>query len=418
MAVDTPPDAVPHLNYDPFSLPQRDHPYPVWSAMRDEAPVLWSDVVNAWVVTRYADAVRIIADTETFRNEGSTRSLATPPREVSDVLATGLPRDELRSTQDLDGPEHARIRKFLAAILTPRRIGGLAPRAREIADDLLAPMVERGGGDFVADFAYRLPLALITQLLGIPEEDGERLHHWSTQKMALQWGRLDPQDHVRAAQDYVDFQNYLVDLVQRRRAEPTGDVVSAFTQLRMPDERPLTDTEIVGQMMGLIAAGHETTTNFLGLTMWRLLENREVWRSVCANPSLIPGLVEEGLRLESPAGIWRRTSRAVTLHGTEIPAGARVQVLLPAANRDTDAFPSADVLDVHRGPEHPHLAFGRGIHYCIGAGLARIEGKAAFESLVTAAPGIRLAEGFVAHFKPNASQRYLECLTVEIGSPQ
>jgi cytochrome P450 len=174
------PDEQEHVDYDPFSLPQRDNPYPVWSELRDHEPVVWSAAIGAWVVSRYEDAVQIIGDTKTFVNEGSTRSFFPPPHEVQAVLDEGLPRDEIRSTQDLDPPDHTRIRKFMLAILTPRRIAGLAPRAREISDRLLQGMVDRGGGDFVADFAYKLPLTLLTQLLGIPDADGEQLHTWST----------------------------------------------------------------------------------------------------------------------------------------------------------------------------------------------------------------------------------------------
>lgn len=404
---------VQHGSYNPFVNPQRDDPHPVWHTAREHRPVQWSEALDAWVVTRYELVRQAISAPAVFRNTGSTAPVRPVPATVAAVLDRGLPVGELRSTVSRDGDEHRRIRKFLVSVLTPRRFGDLEEQCRTTADRLVDGFVDEGKADLVEAFAYRLPLAVIVELMGTSHADAEKLHDWSSKKMALQWGELPLADHLEAAQAYLEFQDYLLAVVRARRENPGADVISELIQVRM-DERPLTDAEIVGIMMGFVAAGHETTMNFLALTVLHCLERPGTWQSLVDDPARIPGLVEESLRFDAPAqAIWRTVGEDTELGGVALAAGARVLLVLASANRDADAYTEPDAFTLGRRPESPHLAFGRGVHACVGAGLARLEGKVALETLTRRLPDLRLAEGFTASFAPNAVQRFLDALPVE-----
>jgi cytochrome P450 len=402
-------------SYDPFAEVQRTNPFPVWERARAESPVFYNDVLNAWVVTRYEDVRKVIENPAVFRNAGSHDPVRPRPQAVTDLLMRGLPPNELRSTLTMDGPEHLRIRRFLATIFTPRRIGTLEERTREITAELIDGIIAQGKADFVSDFAYQLPLILITRMLGAPAEDAERLHYWSSQKFSLQWGNLDEDEQLAAAQDYLDFQRYMQDLISQRRESRTDDVISALTfNAKQVDESPLREGELVAVLMGLIAAGHETTTNFMASTLLHAMEDRPVWDRMCRDPEYIPVVLEEGLRFDSPAyNIWRTTATEASVAGTVIPAGARVAVVLGSANRDERAFGDAASFCPAHNTEQPHVAFGRGMHFCLGAPLARLEGKVAFEELTRRIPSIRLTPGFKPSYAPNAVQRRLQWLPVE-----
>jgi cytochrome P450 len=408
-----PPDETGRI-YDPFIAPQKDNPHVVWKRSRQAMPVFWSDVVGTWVVSNYKDVAEVLGDPTTFINAGGTRSLQAVPAEVEKILAEGYPENELRSPLVIDPPDHARIKKFLVAVFTMRRINALEGRAYNLARELVDAMIGTGRADFVSQFAYRFPLTLVLEMIGIPAEHGEQLHEWSSQKMSLQWGRLTLEAHLAAARGFVDFQNYLKRLIEQRRTKPADDIISAFIELRVDGERPLSDAEVVGQMMGVIAAGHETTMNMLSLTLWHALEHRAVWEAICADPSAIPGLIEEGLRYDSPSqSLWRTTTREVTLSGVKIPAGERVSVLIASANRDAAVYRLADQFDPLRKLEAPHMSFGRGLHFCVGAALSRLEGRVTFEVLSQRIPSLRLATSTPPTFTPNATQRFLEALPVE-----
>lgn len=401
-------------SYDPYTNPQRDSPHPVWAHFRDEQPIFRSDVLKGWVFTAYEDVRGALADTELFINSGSTSPVDPPPAEVVAVLDEGLPSDELKSTVSRDGEEHRRIRRFLVSVLTPRRVKKLEERAREIANELIDAFIDKGRADFVDAFAYRFPLSLIVELMATPQSDGERLHDWSTQKFALYWGQMELGEYIDAANAYLDFQRYLLQFVQQRRTKPGDDVISELIQLRLDDERVLTDAEIVGIMMGFVAAGHETTMNFLSLTLLHCLEDPRIWARLVRHPALIAAMLEESLRFDSPAqAVWRKVSRDTVFSGNELKAGDRVLLVLGSANRDSAAFVDADVFSPEAAPDNPHLAFGRGLHACVGAGLARLEGKVALEELTRRLPDLRLGNDFHQSFKPNAVQRFLEHLPVE-----
>ena len=231
--------------------------------------------------------------------------------------------------------------------------------------------------------------------------------------MTLQWGNLQGEALIAVAKDYVDFQMYLKRIIEKRRNDPTDDLISALVQMTQEGERSLSDAEIVGLMMGVIGAGHETTTNMLTLTLWQLLQNRAQWLAICTDKALIPSAVEEGLRFDSPApSMWRRTTREVVLAGVRIPANERICVQLASGNRDELAFSDPASFDIRRKMQPTHLAFGHGIHFCVGAALARLEGRITFEALASKLPSLRLARDFTPSFRPNPTLRFMQRLPI------
>lgn len=401
--------------YNPFVSPQRDDPHAGWREARRNSPVFYSDVLGLWVVTDYDDIVRVITNPETFKNAGATENTQPVPDAVRAVLAKGLPPAETRSPLVLDAPEHSRIKKVMMTLITPKKVAVLDNGARQTANSLIDAFIADGEADFVTAFGYHLPISMLFNLIGIPHSDAEQLHKWSEDKMALQWGgALTLEAHLAAAQGYVDFQYYLLDLVRQRREKPHNDAITAWINLRVADERPLSDAEIVGLMMGLIAAGHETTTNLMTIGLWHALENRRVWEGLCEDPTRIPAFVDEALRFDNPvATLWRKTAKDVVLSGQHVPAGSRLALMMASANRDETKFSEADVFDPARKVEVVPIVFGRGVHFCVGAALALAVVRTAFEELTRRIPSMRLKSGFTPMFKANATVRVMERLPVE-----
>ena len=237
-------------HFNPFAAPDRDDPYPKLAQARAEVPVFYSEVVGAWIVTRYDDVRAVMADSATFSNAESTRLIPAPP-EAQAILDQGYDYEEMRPLLTQDPPRHTRVRKIMARALA-QRVAGMEPRVRALARDLIAALPAQGEADFVRAFCYPLPLTVILQLQGIPGEDHPKLQRWSGDKVALQWGGgMSVEEHVEHARGYVEFQRYLTDLIEDRRANPRDDIVSILAQGHPDgDETPLTTSEVVGQMMG------------------------------------------------------------------------------------------------------------------------------------------------------------------------
>jgi cytochrome P450 len=286
---------------------------------------------------------------------------------------------------------------------------------RAVTEELLDTMKRNGSSaNFMDSFAYQLPLRIISRLLGVPATDGEKLHRWAGFKLALQWGDMELEQHITAARVFVEFQHYAHNLVTERRQRPGGDLVSALTQLRFDDDEPLEDAVIVGQVMGLVNAGHETVTTALTMGLYHMLNEREQWQALCADPGLATAAMEEALRFDGPAKmLWRRAVRAAEIGGVSIPEGARIAVVLGSGNRDDAVFSRPDVFDIRSASTRQHLAFGRGIHFCVGANLARLQGRIAFEFLATRLPSLRLQAGVGMQFARNMSIRIPLRLDVE-----
>jgi hypothetical protein len=400
--------------FDPFAPSYLGDPYPVFAQLRAEAPVRYEPGLDHFVVSRYEDIRAVLADPATYSARNAVSPLVPFSAEVVRLMREG------RFTAphilvNLDPPGHARARRAAGRAFTPRRLAGLEPVIRELAARHVEGFPPGGPVDIVAGLAFDLPARVLFVLLGIPDEDVSHVKAWAEDRLTLIWGQPRPEEQVGLARRTVEFWQYCERLVETKQADPGDDLPSEL--LRASDERePLTAIEVATVVYGLLFAGHETTTNLLANSVRHLLARPGVWDRLRSNPKLIPTAVDEILRLDSSVPIWRRvTTRPVDLAGVALPAGARLLLLLGSANHDEAVFEAPDELDLERSNARDHLAFGFGIHFCLGAALARLEVKAALEVLTERLPGLRLTDGQDLEFRPNLSFRGPTRLLVEWG---
>jgi pimeloyl-[acyl-carrier protein] synthase len=360
---------VPHDH--PLLVQFREDPYPLYRYLHAAAPVQWNAVLDAWTLVRYADVVASLTDTRFSADR-------TLQAEADALEGYELAKSMLVS----DPPDHTRMRALVQKAFTPRMIEQLRPRIVSIVDDLLDRIAERQGRfDVIADLAYPLPVVVIAELLGVPPEDREIFEEWS----ALLAASLDPlvsadlMQRVTQARDALDA--YLRGIIAERRREPKSDLISALVAV---EERGdvLSEPELVVMCTLLLIAGHETTVNLIGNGLLALLQHPDQLAKLKDSPQLIGTAVEELLRFDSPVQLTGRiATESFEIGGQPIAAGEWVLPLLGAANRDPAQFAEPDRLDLARNP-NAHIAFGRGIHFCLGAPLARVEGQIAIGALV------------------------------------
>nr|WP_296067269.1 cytochrome P450 [uncultured Actinoplanes sp.] len=349
-------------------------PHPVYAQWRRAEPVRRVTMGNgrdAWLVTRYEDA----------------RQALTDPR-LSKQPASGEPQDDVgaalsRHMLAADPPDHTRLRRLVSAAFTARRIELLRPRIEELTDELLDAMSRHDRVDFLDAFAFPLPIQVICELLGVPSEDRDKFREWST---ALVSGAIGGMALAEARRAIVE---YIRKLIAERRTGPGDDLISGLIAVRDAEDR-LSEDELTSMVFLLLIAGHETTVNLLGNGTYLLLSERDRWERLRAERELLPSAIEEFLRYEGPVetATFRFAAEDLEIGGRPIAAGDPVFVVLLSANRD-DHFPYGDQLLLDRTP-NPHLAFGHGIHYCLGAPLARLEAAIAFDRLLTRFPALEL----------------------------
>lgn len=295
----------------------------------------------------------------------------------------------------LDPPRHTQLRALIGRAFTPRVIADLEPRIRELVRGLLAPVRSRGEMDFCADFSVQLPMLVIAELLGIPSTDRDRFHRWGEAILDLSESLGGGEAAQRASAVYrvatLEMGEYLSELLPRRRAQRRNDLLTNLALAEADGER-LTSSEILDFFQLLLVAGTETTTNLLGNALLCFIEHPEALAQLHAAPELLPSAIEEALRYRSPAqAMFRETRHDVELDGQVIPRGKLVLTLIGSANRDPQRFQDADRFDITRDP-NPHLAFGHGIHFCLGAPLSRLEARVALSELLACAQGFTLTE--------------------------
>ena len=377
--------------FNPFLPSYQANPYPAYAALRTQDPVHFSLAIQAWVLTAYEDCERVLRDAETFSSSSSTASgqLAT----VLQQQRREFPLGEVPTVLNSDPPVHTRLRTLLNRAFTPRAIEGLRPHIEEIAASLLADAGRAGGRfDAVTGFAQPLPIIVIAELLGVPPSDRDQLKEWST-AIANTTNVLNTEGALEAArQATIELIAYMDEIVARRRAAPGADIMTALVQAEEDGER-LSHDELLAFSILLLLAGHETTTNLIGNGLFALTEHPGQAARLRAEPELLPSAVEEFLRYDSSVqGAVRFARQTVEIGGRTIEQGSTLLLLLGAANRDPAQFPDPDALDVSRSPNR-HLSFGRGLHFCLGAPLARLEGDVAFRALLERFPEPRVAEG-------------------------
>jgi cytochrome P450 len=382
-------------SFDPATPGFVDDPYPTYDRLRTEDPVHWSERLRSWMITRYEDVDRIFRDPVTF---SSDRTKAT--KFLGDPAA---PR--LRSIQD-DPPGHTAVRGAVTATLTTRVIEGIRPRVTELVDEMLDALAGREEFDLITDFAYPLPITVIAELFAVPEDEREQFQEWSR---AMARGM----DHYFSGagggmRDLVEYCHHLATL---RRDDPGDDLISA-----MLGTGELTFEEVVGLCASLIFAGHETTTNLIGngmLALFRSPDQLDVMRALGNDAGAVRAAVEELLRYDSPAQMLNRiVVSEVELGGKQLKPGDALLTVIGAGNRDPSVFKEPNTLDVTRHP-NPHLGFGVGLHYCVGAALSRREAQVAFPALLDRYPRLSLAGTPV--WRETMVLRGLESLPVSVG---
>src|SRR5919199_1293269 len=414
MAAHPRPTCPVHEHFDPLAEDFLADPYAVMASLPlSETPVFYAPSIDYYVVTRYADIEAVFLDPGTYSAAAAQLPLVTLEPEATEILLAGGHRPQ-PSMVSLDPPAHTRLRRPTSGAFTPRRVAEMEPRVRATLHELLDAVDPSEPFDLVRALTFPLPATVVFSFMGVPEEDYDRLEEWCGHRASLAWGRPGPEEQVEHATSMAAYRRYLRELVAAKATDRADDFTSALLAIHDEDPDALTQEEIASILFSLSFAGHETTNYLIGNIVRRLLEDRARWEAVVADRTLIPAAIEETLRHDPSVPVWRRvTKRPVTPGGAEIPEGAKLFLWLAAAGRDPSVFPDPDAFDLHRPNAKRHLAFGRGIHFCIGSALGKLEAQVALEGLIERFPGLRLVEGQQLTFHPNISFRGPQALWVE-----
>ncbi|MDQ0207411.1 cytochrome P450 family protein [Alkalicoccobacillus murimartini] len=373
-----------------------ENPFSLFAQLREFGPVIsipnpmGDPDKNAWMVTKMDEATHVLKSPKLFTVDPSSiekgsefrDKIVSDSDDSPDTFFTG------KSMLFIDGIDHKRLRMLVSKAFTPKYMEGLRPRIQEIADELIDQVQSKGEMDLVKDYAYPLPINVISEMLGIPKSDRQNLQTWSSAiANGLGWGKQDPavQKHLK------EFGEYTKDLVAKKREHPKDDLISQLIAIEEEGER-LDEEELISMITLLIFAGHETTSNLIATGSMMLFDHPEQLEQLKADLDLVPTAVEELLRFNGPStSVGPRFAKEdLELAGQSIKKGDMLLVLVKSANRDEETFSNSDELDITRDV-HRHLAFGFGMHMCLGAPLARVEGDIAFTTLLNRLPNLRLS---------------------------
>ena len=393
-------------DFDPLDPAFLEDPYAVLASLPvAEEPVFYAPALDYYVATRYADVEAVFLDPHSYSAATAQLPLVPLVPAAREILAAGGHRPQ-PSMVSLDPPAHTRLRRPTSRAFTPRRVAAMEARIRATVDELLDAVDPAAPFDLVAALTFPLPASIVFSFMGVPERDWARLKDWCGHRATLAWGRPAPHEQVEHAESMAAYRGYLRELVAAKADARGDDYASALLAIHDEDPEALTHEEIASILFSLSFAGHETTNNLIGNLVRRLLEDRSRWEAIVADPSLIPGAVDETLRFDTSVPVWRRvTTSPVTLGGVDLPEGAKLFLWLAATGRDGAVFPDPDRFDPQREGAHHHLAFGKGIHYCVGASSLPSEARLAIAGLARRFPDLRLVEGQEIPFHPNISFR-------------
>ncbi len=372
------------LDYNPFLPEFHRDPYPFYRRLREADPVHWNPP-GIWVLTRHADAVAMLRHprmSSDFRNSDLYEAF----RQMQGIDPS---TERMPSMLFRDPPDHTRLRGLVTKAFTSKRIEDMRPTMQAIVDELIDAALERGQVDLVADLAYPLPVRVICGMLGVPEEDHGRFHVWSKDLVATLDPMVGPEAMSRAMESGLAFDAYFTDLIAKRRRDPRGDLLTALISAEEEGGR-LSEEELLTQLVLLLVAGHETTVNLISNGTFALLRHPDQLQRLRDDQALLRPGVEELLRFYPPVQLTGRIAlQDMEFGGMAVRRGQQVVALVGAANRDPEQFDDPDRLDLARDPNR-HIAFGGGIHHCLGSSLARAEGQVAIGTLVRRARSIEL----------------------------
>ncbi len=379
---------IPLENTD-LSKPEfKANPFPFYARLRAERPICRVPVSRGEeiiVLSRYDDVSAILKDPRLAKDPANalTPEQMSKQRKVPKFLSALF-----KNILALDDPDHARLRRLVQAVFTPRRVEALEAHAQKASTDLLDRLEKRQHFDLIADYALPLPVKVISDLLGVPHKDQTRFAHWS--HALIKVGSAPPMSAVMLVPSILSFVRYLKKLIEMKRLEPADDLVTALVEAEQSGET-LSSEELMAMISILLSAGHETTTNLIGNGMLALMRNPEQRERLAGDRALTETAIEELLRFEGPVEMstHRYAREPIEIAGAIIPQGAVVMGAIASANRDESRFTAPDELDIGRA-QNRHLTFGAGGHYCLGASLARMEGKIAFQDLFERLPELRL----------------------------
>jgi unspecific monooxygenase len=397
--------------FDPWDPAFLADPYPAYAELRAKGRVQYYEPTNQWLVPHHADVSALLRDRRlgrTYQHRFTHEDFGrTAPPAAHEPFHTLNDHGML----DLEPPDHTRIRRLVSKAFTPRTVEQLRPYVTDLAGELVDRLVAEGGGDLLTDVAEPLPVAVIAEMLGIPEKDRAPLRPWSADICGMY--ELNPSEDVaaKAVRASVEFSEYLRELIAERRKQPGDDLISGLIAAHDEGDR-LTEQEMISTAVLLLNAGHEATVNSTVNGWYALFRNPEQLAALRADHSLVPQAVEELMRYDTPLQLFERwVLDDIEIDGTTIPRGAEIALLFGSANHDPEVFRDPERLDLARA-DNPHISFSAGIHYCIGAPLARIELAASMTALLEKAPTLALAAE--PERKPNFVIRGLEGLRVHV----
>jgi len=414
-------DVIDLDQYDPMERQVQQNPFPYYEALRRDAPIFRHPTTGIFFVSRLDTVNHVLADPGTFSskfsNTGTTSSSPELLEKLKEIGSRGQPVVDTMLTAD--PPSQTRYRKTVGRAFSTKRIAMLAPMIRENTNALVDAWPDAGRVDFVNSFSVPFPVGVIAATLNMAPEAVEHIKRWSDASVAALGVALDDEARLDAASAVVESHQYWVKEFESRQANPRDDFLTELTQAIFTEEsgksRVLDHPELVSIILQLMVAGNETTTKLVNETVKMLIENPEQFQRIKDDPSTIPNMVEEALRLSTPnQGLFRIVKRDVELDGVKVPAGSTLWIMFGAANRDERFFPDPDRFDPTRANLRDHIAFGKGAHFCIGAPLARLEAKICFEVLAERVEAWDFAPGNTFEYEPSYILRGLKSLALDI----
>jgi cytochrome P450 len=391
--------------FNPFVNPYLANPYEFLTRARAEEPVFYSPEIDYYVVTKFDDIRKVFRDTRHFSATIALEPLIPLyPSSIEKVIEAGYVPGPVLVNED--EPIHMTRRRRIGEKFESQRVEQLEPRIRAIVTEYIDRFVKRGHADLIDDFVWEIPALVIFMFMGVPDEEAPQVKQFAARRTLFTWGRPTEEEQNRLVEEVGIYWNYCRSHVARLMKNPGDDFMSDVIRVHQEDPELIDETYLYNTMLNFLFAGHETTTGASGNGFLALLENREAWEEICADPSLIPNAVEEILRHSSSVIAWRRRATGpATIGGVDIPEGAKVLLMTSSGNRDSAMFSDGETFDVHRDNAYRHLAFGFGNHMCLGAPLARLEMGIILQELARRLPHIRLAENQAFEYSPNTSFR-------------